>query len=83
MHALIEYCRVATLESLRYLADECVLSGDDDLLKVITTEIIKRESADKQITKGYCQQYGITNEGNGTEKAIEADQRQTAPRRPR
>jgi hypothetical protein len=81
MDAIIGYCKVATMESLRYLADECVINGDDDILAIITAEIISRESADKQITEGYCSKYGITNEGNGTEKDIEADQGKASPRR--
>lgn len=69
------------MESLRYLADEFALMGDDNKLEIVTDEIISRESVDKKLTEAYCKEHGYTNEGSGTEEAVDANQGKASPKR--
>lgn len=74
MNEIKEYCKIATLESLRYLADECIINGDYEILKEIISEIQNRLNEDQQVIEGYCKKHANTNEGSGTEKIIETSQ---------
>ena len=51
--ALIRYCKTASMESLRGMADEFALAHEDAELEIVCDEIEKREFEDQKITKAW------------------------------
>jgi hypothetical protein len=71
--ALKRYCKMANYESLRELADEFAIAGEDTRLEIVCDEIELRIYEDQKITKARCEQHDASQKRCRVQEMDEAD----------
>jgi hypothetical protein len=80
---LIRYCKMASMESLRGMADEFAIAGEDDRLEIVCDEIGLRIYEDQKLTKARCEQHDASQKRSGVQEVDEADKGPETKRRTR